>query len=98
MKSKDNIYTLYQKQIKDKDTAVTEFMANTLAKTQTMFEYNGLPESIPQKELERLLQTTGNAFVTKVTAFYMLCREAKAAHQTFTEGQRFTLWQTLLYS
>jgi hypothetical protein len=66
MKSKDNIYTLYQKQIKDKDTSVTEFMANTLAKTQTMFEYNGLPESIPQKELERLLQTTGNAFVTKV--------------------------------
>ncbi len=66
MKIKDNIYTLYQKQIKDKDTAVTEFMANTLAKTQTMFEYEGLPESIPQKELERLLQTTGNAFVTKV--------------------------------
>ena len=66
MKKKDNIYALYQKQIKDKDTAVTEFMANTLAKTQSMFEYDGLPESIPQKELERLLQTTGNAFVTKV--------------------------------
>jgi len=54
MKRKDNIYTLYQKHIKDKDTAVTEFMANTLAKTQSMFEYDGLPESIPQKELERL--------------------------------------------
>lgn len=66
MKRKDNIYTLYQKRIKDKDIAVTEFMANTLAKTQSMFEYEGLPESIPQKELERLLQTTGNAFVTKV--------------------------------
>lgn len=66
MKMKDNIYSLYQKQIKDKDTAVTEFMANTLAKTQSMFEYVGLPGSIPQKELERLLQTTGNAFVTSV--------------------------------
>ena len=66
MKRKDNIYSLYQKQIKDKDIAVTEFMANTLAKTQSMFKYIGLPESIPQKELERLLQTTGNAFVTKV--------------------------------
>lgn len=66
MKRKDNIYSLYQKQIKDKDTAVTEFMVNTLAKTQSMFDYVGLPESIPQKELERLLQTTGNAFVTKV--------------------------------
>lgn len=66
MKMKDNIYKLYQQQIRDKDTAVTEFMANTLAKTQSMFEYEGLPDSIPQKELERLLQTTGNAFVTSV--------------------------------
>ena len=66
MKRKDNIYKLYQQQIRDKDTAVTEFMANTLAKTQSMFEYEGLPDSIPQKELERLLQTTGNAFVTSV--------------------------------
>lgn len=66
MKRKDNIYKLYQAQIRDKDTAVTEFIANTLAKTQSMFEYEGLPESIPQKELERLLQTTGNAFVTRV--------------------------------
>lgn len=66
MKGKDNIYKLYQAQIRDKDTAVTEFMANTLAKTQSMFEYEGLPDSIPQKELERLLQTTGNAFVTSV--------------------------------
>lgn len=66
MKSKDNIYKLYQQQVRDKDTAVTEFIANTLAKTQSMFEYEGLPDSIPQKELERLLQTTGNAFVTSV--------------------------------
>lgn len=66
MRKKDNIYKLYQAQIRDKDTAVTEFIANTLAKTQSMFEYEGLPDSIPQKELERLLQTTGNAFVTSV--------------------------------
>lgn len=66
MRKKDNIYKLYQQQIRDKDTAVTEFIANTLAKTQSMFEYEGLPDSIPQKELERLLQTMGNAFVTSV--------------------------------
>ena len=66
MRKKDNIYKLYQQQIRDKDTAVTEFIANTLAKTQSMFEYEGLSDSIPQKELERLLQTTGNAFVTSV--------------------------------
>lgn len=66
MRKKDNIYKLYQQQIRDKDTSVTEFIANTLAKTQSMFDYEGLPDSIPQKELERLLQTTGNAFVTSV--------------------------------
>lgn len=66
MKKKDNIYKLYQQQVRDKDTAVTEFIANTLAKTQSMFVYEGLPDSIPQKELERLLQTRGNAFVTSV--------------------------------
>lgn len=66
MKRKDNIYKLYQQQVRDKDTAVTEFMANTLAKTQSMFEYEGLPDSMPQKELERLLQTKGNAFVASV--------------------------------
>ena len=66
MKKKDNIYKLYQQQVRDKDTAVTEFIANTLAKTQSMFVYEGLPDSIPQKELERILQTTGNAFVTSV--------------------------------
>ena len=66
MKRKDNIYTLYQRQIKDKDTAVCSFMENALAKTQAMFVYTGLPESIPQKELESILQTEGSAFVTEV--------------------------------
>lgn len=66
MNRKDNIYKLYQQQIKDKDTAVTSFIENTLAKTQSMFVYEGLPDSIPQKELERILQTRGNAFITEV--------------------------------
>ena len=36
------------------------------AKTLSMFEYQGLPETIPQRELERLLQTNGYAFITVV--------------------------------
>lgn len=63
---KDNIYKSFQCYIKDKDTAVLSFVENTLAKTQSMFKYEGLPESIPQDEIEKLLQTTGNCFVTKV--------------------------------
>lgn len=36
------------------------------AKTISMFEWENLPESIPYKELERILQMNGYAFITKV--------------------------------
>ena len=66
MKKIDNIYQKYQKQIKSKDVAVTAFIEHTLAQTQSMFKYDGLPESIPQVELERLIQENGNCFIAKV--------------------------------
>lgn len=37
-----------------------------LAKTLTMFEWENLPETIPSRELEKLLQTSGYAFITEV--------------------------------
>lgn len=37
-----------------------------LTKTLSMFEYENLPETLPQKELEKLLQSNGFAFITKV--------------------------------
>lgn len=37
-----------------------------LAKTAGMFEWVGLPDSIPTRELEKLLQQNGLAFITKV--------------------------------
>nr|CAI8715813.1 Phage collar connector [Acinetobacter phage Phanie] len=36
-----------------------------LAKTLSMFEWEGLPETIPYKELEKMLQTHGYAFITE---------------------------------
>lgn len=72
-KKRENIYSLYQKQVKDKDTAVSTIIDNTLAKTQSMFVYTGLPETIPSTALERILQTNGNCFVTEVNgALYAL--------------------------
>lgn len=72
-KKRENIYSLYQKQVKDKDTAVSTIIDNTLAKTQSMFVYTGLPETIPATALERILQTNGNCFVTDVNgALYAL--------------------------
>lgn len=62
---KNNVYTHYQKLIKDKDRAVTQFIDNTLAKTQSMFIYEGLPDTIPQHVLENMLQRKGYVFITE---------------------------------
>ena len=51
---------------KDKATNVAQANRYLFAKTLSMFEYEGLPESIPQRELERLLQMHGYAFITEV--------------------------------
>ena len=37
-----------------------------LTRTISMFDYEGLPETIPEDELEKMLQTTGYAFITEV--------------------------------
>lgn len=66
MDKKENIYQRFQSYVKNKDMAVMSFIENTLAKTQAMFVYEGLPDTVPAEELERLLQTEGNAFFAKV--------------------------------
>ena len=50
---------------KSKTRNVNNMISYMFAKTLSMFEYQGLPETIPQRELERLLQTNGYAFITK---------------------------------
>lgn len=50
---------------KEKTRNINQLNKYMLAKTLSMFEYQGLPETIPQRELERLLQTNGYAFITK---------------------------------
>lgn len=51
---------------KDKTRNVMSMNNYMLAKTIPMFEYEGLPETIPYRELEKLLQSNGFAFITKV--------------------------------
>lgn len=63
---KDNLYLKYQEEIKNKDKSVNSYIRKMLAITQAMFVYKGLPETLPQSNLENLLQTNGNVFVTKV--------------------------------
>lgn len=62
---KDNLYALYQKQIKDKDTSVNSLIENTLAKTQSMFAYNEMSD-IKTRNLERILQTKGHCIIADI--------------------------------
>ena len=66
MKNKEITYNYFQSLTKNKDKAVNYFITNTLNKTQSMFFYKNLPVTIPQNELESLLQRNGFAFFTKV--------------------------------
>ena len=50
------------------------YIKDTLIRTQKMFKYSDLPKTIPQEQLELLLQRNGYAVITKVNgelyAFY----------------------------
>lgn len=48
---------------KDKSRNVKLSNQYMLAKTLSMFDYEGLPDSIPEQELERILQEKGFAFI-----------------------------------
>lgn len=50
---------------KNKAVNVRQLNNYMYAKTLSMFEYQGLPPSIPVRELERLLQIGGYAFITE---------------------------------
>ena len=54
------------KTITNKDTAINDFIVYAFNKLQSMFEYTGLPETIPAKWFEYYLMSNGNCFVTKV--------------------------------
>lgn len=63
---KNGIYARFQRLIKNKDCAVNDIIENTLNKTQSMFYYSGLPPTMPQNELENILQRRGFAIVADV--------------------------------
>lgn len=50
----------------DKELALRHYLVYMLNRTQKIFEYKGLPDTIPKRMLEFLLQVNGFACVTKV--------------------------------
>ena len=96
-KYKENLYRLYQLQVKDKDKAVQVFIENTLAKTQAMFAYTGLPDTIPPVEFERILQTNGTGFVTMVNdKLYMLTGGYSGEVDAYNRPTKYTVANTAL--
>lgn len=51
--------------ILDKDTSRSDFVKDYLNRTLTMFTYKDLPESIPEVDLELILQTHGYGLITE---------------------------------
>ena len=51
--------------IKDKELMLNVFMRLMLSRTQSMFVYTGLPDTIPQEYLERYLQIYGHCIITE---------------------------------
>lgn len=51
----------------DKDTNTYNYVGYTLNRSLIMFKYHNLPETLPQCELESLLQTNGFACIAKVS-------------------------------
>ena len=66
------LFKLYD--FNDKEQALRNYMAYMLNRTQMIFEYKGLPDTIPTKFLELLLQINGYACIAenngKLYAFY----------------------------
>lgn len=52
--------------IKNKNKSMMIYINYMLARSQSMFEYENLPDSVPQRMLEIMTQTNGNVFWTKV--------------------------------
>ena len=50
----------------DKELALRHYLVYMLNRTQKIFEYKGLPDTIPKRMLEFLLQVNGFACITKV--------------------------------
>lgn len=64
--SNNKIYARFQRLTKDKDRATAFIIDNVLQKTLSMFYYTNLPPSMPQNELENILQRFGFAIIAEV--------------------------------
>lgn len=74
MKRKDIFYKSAREYIYSKDKALNNYIDSMLVKTNKMFHYENLPDSIPSQIMETMLQENGNIIFTKENnKFYVFC-------------------------
>lgn len=65
MKYSDCLNSISLYDFKDKDNAVDTYISYMLARTNTMFDYDGLPDTIPKRALELYLQCNGDVCIAE---------------------------------
>lgn len=94
---RDITYKYFQGLTKDKDRSVEYIIKSTLQKTLSMFVYDGLPPTIPAKNLEYILQTNGTAFITEIDGnLYALQGTRGGVVDVYNEPTQYTVTNVAL--
>ena len=92
MSKKYTCYETAKSYLKDKDQNVNNFIDTMFCKTNEMFTWKNLPETVPQAELEYLLQSNGTMFFTKVgNDFYALLGTLGGEINAYYEPTKYTV-------
>ena len=92
MSKKYTCYETAKSYLKDKDRNVNNFIDTMFCKTNEMFTWKNLPETVPQAELEYLLQSNGTMFFTKVGKdFYALLGTLGGQINAYYEPTKYTV-------
>lgn len=85
-------YDIAKSYVKDKDKAITTFIHTSLDKTIGMFAYTGLPETIPAKELENILQAYGHTIIAEHNgALYALSGNFSGEEDVYGNARFYTV-------
>lgn len=78
--------------VKDKDKAITNFVKYWVNRCNSMFKYTGLPDSIPQFNLELYLLTQGHCFITDINGvLYALSGNFGGEYNAYFEPTLYTV-------
>lgn len=92
MSKKYTCYETAKNYLKDKDQNVNNFIDTMFCKTNEMFTWKNLPETVPQAQLEYLLQSNGTMFFTKVGKdFYALLGTLGGQINAYYEPTKYTV-------